>query len=106
MFCGATGATTRRAHNGAKHHKLYKRLQLATSQLVFALQRLRNQGSLVLVMHKLESFNTAEVIRTFTKCLSVRLFKLKTKHAITSSFYMVAIGVDTQSKEMQLAIIK
>ena len=106
VFCGATGATTRRACAGAEHHEPHKRLRLATSQLVFALQRLRNQGSLVLVMHKPESFDTAEIIRTFTKCSSVRLFKSKTKHAITSSFYMVAREVDTQSEEMQSAIVK
>jgi 23S rRNA U2552 (ribose-2'-O)-methylase RlmE/FtsJ len=107
VFCGATGATTRRAHAGDEHHESHKkRLRLATSQLVFALQRLRNQGSLVLVMHKSESFDTAEVIRTFTKCSTVRLFKSKTKHAITSSFYMVAMEVDTRSEEMQSAVVK
>jgi 23S rRNA U2552 (ribose-2'-O)-methylase RlmE/FtsJ len=106
VFCGATGAKTQHSHAGAQHHKSHGRLRLATSQLVFALQRLRNQGSLVLVMHRPESFDTAEVIRTFTKCSSVRLFKSKTKHAITSSFYMVAMEVDTQSEEMQSAVIK
>jgi 23S rRNA U2552 (ribose-2'-O)-methylase RlmE/FtsJ len=106
VFCGATGATTRHADAGAEHHESHKRLRLATSQLVFALQRLRNQGSLVLVMHKPESFDTAEVIHTFTKCSSVRLFKSKTKHAISSSFYMVAMKVDTQSEEMQAAVVK
>jgi hypothetical protein len=106
VFCAATSATTQRAHVSPKHHKSRKRLRLATSQLVFALQRLRNQGSLVLVMHKPESFNTAEVIRTFTKCSSVRLFKSKTKHAITSSFFIVAMEVDTQSEEMQSAVVK
>ena len=106
IFCGATGATTRLEHTGAKYHESHKRLRLATSQLVFALQRLRNQGSLVLVMHKPESFDTAEVIRTFTKCSHVRLFKSKRKHTITSSFYMVATEVDTQSEEMQSAVFK
>jgi 23S rRNA U2552 (ribose-2'-O)-methylase RlmE/FtsJ len=106
VFCGATGATTRRGHAGAEPHESYKRLRLGTSQLVFALQRLRNQGSLVLVMHKPESFDTTEVIRTFTKCSIVRLFKSKTKHAITSSFYMVAMEVDTQSEEMQSAVVR
>jgi 23S rRNA U2552 (ribose-2'-O)-methylase RlmE/FtsJ len=106
VFCGATRATTQRAHAGTEHHESHKRLRLATSQLVFALQRLRNQGSLVLVMHKPESFDTAEVIRTFTKCSSVRLFKSETKHAIKSSFYMVEMEVDTQSEEMQSAIVK
>ncbi|KAL1595004.1 hypothetical protein SLS59_008555 [Nothophoma quercina] len=105
VFCGATGATTRRAH-ADEDYDSHKRLRLVTSQLVFALQRLRNRGSLVLVMHKPESFDTAEVIRTFTKCSRVRLFKSKKKHAIKSSFYMVAIEVDTQSGEMQSAVVK
>lgn len=106
VFCGATGATTRRAHAGDENHESRKRLRLATSQLVFALQRLRNQGSLVLIMHKPESFDTAEIIRTFTKCSSVRLFKSKLKHAITSSFFMVAMHVDTQNEEMQSAVVR
>jgi hypothetical protein len=106
VFCGATGATTRLEHAGAEHHGSHKRLRLATSQLVFALQRLRNQGSLVLVMHKPESFDTAEIIRTFIKCSRVRLFKSKRKHAITSSFYIVATEVNTQSEEMRLAVVK
>jgi 23S rRNA U2552 (ribose-2'-O)-methylase RlmE/FtsJ len=106
VFCGATGAKTQRANASAEHHKSHEWLRLATSQLVFALQRLRNQGSLVLVMHRLESFDTTEVIRTFTKCSNVCLFKSKTKHAITSSFYMVAMEVDTQSEEMQSAVVK
>jgi 23S rRNA U2552 (ribose-2'-O)-methylase RlmE/FtsJ len=106
VFCGATGATTRHVDAGAENYASHKRLRLATSQLVFALQHLRNQGSLVLVMHKPESYDTADVIRTFTKCSSVRLFKSKTMHAIKSSFYMVATEVDTQSEEMQSAVVK
>ena len=106
VFCGATGATTRRACAGAEHHEPHKRLRLATSQLVFALQRLRNQGSLVLVMHKPESIYNAEVIRMLVKCSSVRLFKSKTKHAIKSSFYVVATEVKTQTEEMKLAVAK
>lgn len=74
--------------------------------MVFVIQRLRNQGSLVLVMHKLESFDAADVIRTFSKCSNVRLFKSKRKHTITSSFYMVATEVNTQSEEIELAVVK
>jgi hypothetical protein len=106
VFCGATGAKTQLERTDAEHHELHKRLRLATSQLIFALQRLRNQGSLVLVMHKPESFDTAEIIRTFIKCSRVRLFKSKRKHAITSSFYMVATEVNTQSEEMRSAFVK
>ena len=40
------------------------------------------------------------------KCSSVRLFKSKTKHAIKSSFYVVATEVKTQTEEMKLAVAK
>jgi 23S rRNA U2552 (ribose-2'-O)-methylase RlmE/FtsJ len=106
VFCGATGARTEHVPADAEHHESHNRLRLATSQLVFALQRLRDQGSLVLVMHKPESFDTADIIRTFTQCSTVRLFKSKKMHAIKSSFYMVATKVNMQSEEVQSAIIK
>lgn len=40
------------------------------------------------------------------KCSSVRLFESKTKHAIKSSFYVVATEVKTQTEEMKLAVAK
>ena len=57
-------------------------------------------------MHKPESIYNAEVIRMLVKCSSVRLFKSKTKHAIKSSFYVVATEVKTQTEEMKLAVAK
>jgi 23S rRNA U2552 (ribose-2'-O)-methylase RlmE/FtsJ len=103
VFCGATA---QRAHARADYRESSERLQLVTSQLILALQRLRDHGSLVLVLHKPEAFNTADVIRTFTRFSSVSLFKPGKKHAIRSSFYMVATKVETQSKEMQASIVK
>ncbi|KAF1828722.1 hypothetical protein BDW02DRAFT_593085 [Decorospora gaudefroyi] len=89
VFCGAT---VQRAHARADYRKSQERLRLATRRLVVALQRLLDQGSLVLVLYKPEAFCTADIIRT-------------KKHAVRSSFYMVATSVDMQSKETQSAIL-
>jgi 23S rRNA U2552 (ribose-2'-O)-methylase RlmE/FtsJ len=103
VFCGAT---VRYVQARAEYRESHERTRLVTSQLVVALQRLRQRGSLVLVMHKVEAINTAEIIRTFTKCSKVRLFKPEKKFAIKSSFYMVAMEVDTENKDLQSAILK
>ncbi|KAF1347199.1 hypothetical protein EJ07DRAFT_160453 [Lizonia empirigonia] len=102
IFCGATAQC---AHTRADYRDSQERLRLVTSQLVVALQRLRHHGSLVLLMHKPEAFDTAEIISVFTKISNVCLFKPRKKHAIRSSFYMVVTGVDTQSEKTQLAIL-
>jgi 23S rRNA U2552 (ribose-2'-O)-methylase RlmE/FtsJ len=102
VFCGAT---VQLAHARADYRESQERLRLATSQLVVALQHLRDHGSLVLVLHKPEAFYTAEIIRTFTRFSNVPLFKPRKKHAVRSSFYMVATSVDMQSKETQSAIL-
>ena len=101
VFCGATA---QRAHARADYRDSRERLRLVTSQLVVALQRLRAHGSLVVVMHKPEAFDTAKIISVFTKFSNVCLFKPRKKHAVRSSFYMVATGVDLRSEEAQSAI--
>lgn len=102
VFCGAAA---QRAHARADYRNSQERLRLVTSQLVVALQRLRHHGSLVLLMHKPEAFDTAKIISVFTKISNVCLFKPRKKHAVRSSFYMVATEVDLQSEETRSAIL-
>lgn len=69
--------------------------RLATSQLVLALSRIRPGGTLVMLMHKAEAWDSFQLLRVFSKIsTSVTLFKPQMKHAIRSSFYLVAKGVD------------
>jgi hypothetical protein len=71
-----------------------------------ALQRLRNNGSLVLVMHKLETLNVISIVQAFIKFPNVRLFKPKKTHVVRSPFYIVVTEVNMQSEQAQLAILE
>lgn len=48
-----------------------------------------------MLMHKPEAWDSVQLVRCFAKIsASVTLFKLLRNHAIRSSFYLVAKGVD------------
>jgi hypothetical protein len=103
IFCGAIA---QRAHTRAGYRESSEPVSLVTSQLVVALQGLCNYGLLVLVMHKPEGLDTISVVRAFTEFSNVHLFKPKKKHAVRSSFYMVAREVNLQSGQARLAILR
>ena len=72
-----------------------RRLQLA--QLVIAMEHLKNTGTLIAVLHKPESLDTAEILHTFSSFSDITLFKPDKAHAKRSSFYMVAKNVQPHS---------
>ena len=100
IFCGAA---VQRAHPRAEYRESRERLRLTISQLVVALQRIRENGSLVVLLHKPEAWNTMELINMFMRFSKVRLFKPRRKHAICSSFYMVATKIYPQTEAAQSA---
>ncbi|CAO2648220.1 Nn.00g074870.m01.CDS01 [Neocucurbitaria sp. VM-36] len=103
IFCGAA---VQRAHPRAEYRESRERLRLVTSQLVVALQRLRDDGSLVLLMHKAEAWDTIKIISMFSKLSKACLFKPRRKHAVRSSFYMITTNVHPRSEEAQSAIFE
>ncbi|KAK8095132.1 uncharacterized protein PG998_014356 [Apiospora kogelbergensis] len=101
IFCGAA---VQRTHSRAAYRDSCERLRLTTSQLVVALQRICDGGSLVVLLHKPEAWENIELIRTFTQFSNVYLFKPQRKHAIRSSFYMVATKVRPRHADALLAL--
>ncbi|KAJ5356532.1 hypothetical protein N7517_011141 [Penicillium concentricum] len=88
-----------RQHTRALYRESREAKRLATTQLALGLQHLRPGGTIVVLLHRLEAWNTVNLIWTFHKISSVRLFKPKTAHAKRSSFYMVATKVESQHPE-------
>ncbi|KAI0128774.1 hypothetical protein BJ170DRAFT_693591 [Xylariales sp. AK1849] len=91
-------------------HRLSYRLsselvRLVTSQLVLALQRIKKGGTLVCRFHKIEAVDTATYLQIFSTFSEIELFKPVRKHAIRSSFYMVAKNVQPQSPEALRAVV-
>lgn len=103
IFCGAA---VQRAHDRAEYRESRERLRLVTSQLIVAFQHLRDNGSLVVLMYKPEALDTTKIINMFSKFSKVRLFKPRKKHAVRSSFYMVAKEVRPRCEEAQSAILE
>ncbi|KAI1099453.1 hypothetical protein F4804DRAFT_345497 [Jackrogersella minutella] len=67
--------------------------RLAATQLALGLEHLREGGTMVVLLHKLEKYNTAKILWTLSKFATVRSFKPTKNHCIRSSFYMVATNV-------------
>ncbi|PHH60240.1 hypothetical protein CDD81_1940 [Ophiocordyceps australis] len=72
-----------------------ERLQLA--QLVIAMSHLKDNGTVIAVMHKPENHKTAELLRIFSSIADICLFKPNKVHSKRSSFYMVAKNVKPSS---------
>jgi hypothetical protein len=80
--------------------------RLLCAQLVIALMHLKPGGTLVILLHKPDRWNSARFIHTIDSFSSgtVCLFKLEKKHATRSSFYLVAKGVQSDHPEAKKAV--
>ncbi|KAJ5617070.1 hypothetical protein N7537_002184 [Penicillium hordei] len=93
-----------RQHSRAPYRESREARRLAATQLALGLQHLRPGGTLIVLLHRLEAWNIANLIWMFHKISLVRLFKPKKGHAKRSSFYMVATNVESQHPEAVEAV--
>lgn len=93
-----------RTHSRAEYREKREAWRLLTSQLVLALQRVKQDGKIVILLHKLEAWDTVLLLYTLRKFSSLQLFKPQRKHAIRSSFYVVAEQIQTQSPWFQASV--
>lgn len=95
-----------RTHSPALPKNGSEPTRLDCAQLVLALTRLRPGGTLVILLHRPDSWNCARLIRAVDAFSSgpVRLFKSVKKHADRSSFYLVAKGVQPDDRAAKQAV--
>jgi len=93
-----------RTHQRGDHRQPHKALRLTVSQLILALQRIRTGGTLIMLLHKIEAWHTAQLLYLFSQFSSVQVFKPKKKHAIRSSFYLIARHVQPDAVSAKLAV--
>lgn len=67
--------------------------RLACAQMILALQRIKEGGTIIMLLHKIDAWGAASILYTFSKFAAVQVFKPKSKHATRSSFYMIAKDV-------------
>ena len=95
-----------RTHARAPYREKREARRLTVTQLSLGLQQLKPGGTMVCLLHKLEAWDTANLIWKFCKFSSVRLFKPKKGHAKRSSFYMVATNINSQCPEAIEAVAR
>ncbi|KAK2759799.1 hypothetical protein FQN54_002533 [Arachnomyces sp. PD_36] len=95
-----------RTHTPKLPHPNFEAIRLTCSQLVIALTRLKSGGTLIMLLHRPESWDIARLIQTVDSFSDgpVRLFKPAKKHASRSSFYLVAKGVQPDSPKAKEAV--
>ncbi|EEH10373.1 conserved hypothetical protein [Histoplasma capsulatum G186AR] len=93
-----------RTHDRAAYRERREAKRLIVTQLALGLQQLRPGGTMVILLHKFEAWDTVNLIWTFWKFSSVRLLKPKAGHTKRSSFYMVAKDIQSRCLEAIQAI--
>ncbi|KAI1003827.1 hypothetical protein K3495_g4390 [Podosphaera aphanis] len=78
--------------------------RLLMSQLVLALTRIKSNGTLVLLLHNLDSWETIILVQTLNGFSSVELFKPRKAQGQTSLLYVVAKNIQAQGAEVNAAI--
>ncbi|KAI8957997.1 hypothetical protein F5Y11DRAFT_56264 [Daldinia sp. FL1419] len=82
-----------RTHTRASYREWREAKRLTTTQLALGLEHLRPGGTMVVLLHKLEAWDTVNCLWRFDKFSTVKLLKPQSGHAKRSSFYMVATNI-------------
>ena len=93
-----------RTHQRAQWREPHEALRLSVSQLILALQRIQKGGTLIMLLHKIEAWHSVELLYLFRQFSSVQVFKSRQKHAIRSSFYLIAKDVQPDSGAAKAAV--
>jgi 23S rRNA U2552 (ribose-2'-O)-methylase RlmE/FtsJ len=103
VFCGGTPTRNHRQHQ-APYREFVEGLRLSVSQLVIALNHIREGGTIVMLMHRPETWITCQSMYMLSKFSEIRPFKPRAAHKTKSSFYLIATDVKPRSIEAQDAV--
>ncbi|TVY81576.1 hypothetical protein LSUE1_G003403 [Lachnellula suecica] len=101
VFCDGMVLRTQKRES---HRETTEVTRLACSQLILALQRIKVGGTVVMLLHKIDSFPAANILYTFSKFAKVQAFKPQKKHSTRSSFYMIASKMQPDSEAAKAAV--
>lgn len=79
-----------RIHDRPAYRERREVQRLQHSQLALGLERVREGGTMVVLLHKVESWDSVQMLYTFRRFSRVRVFKPRVGHTKRSSFYMIA----------------
>ena len=105
VFCDGQVLRTHAPHL-ASYREQREAGRLICSQLVLAMQRIRPGGTLIMLLHKVEMWQTMRLLNTFNNIAQISLFKPIAGHAKRGSFYLIAKDVQPYRSEALAAIAK
>ncbi|KAK3612840.1 hypothetical protein LTR22_028432 [Elasticomyces elasticus] len=82
-----------RTHTRASYREAREASRLTVTQLALGLEHLKQGGTMIVLLHKVEAWRTVRLLHQFSKFSTVQLFKPTKAHATRSSFYMVATSI-------------
>ncbi|KAG9858515.1 NAD(P)-binding protein, partial [Aureobasidium melanogenum] len=82
-----------RTHQGPELKESIEPVRLTCAQLYLGLKRIRPGGTLVVLLHRINTARNFRIIHLFQKFSQVQLFKPATSHKMKSSFYLVAKNI-------------
>jgi hypothetical protein len=93
-----------RTQERASYRQQNEAIRLSTAQLILGMQRITQGGTLIMLLHKIDSWAAASILYSFSKFSKVQVFKPVKKHNTRSSFYMVAKAVNVESPAASTAV--
>lgn len=93
-----------RTHERSSYRQKKEARRLTNTQLALSLEHLLPGGTMVVLLHKIDAWDTIQIVQQFHKFATVKLFKPTTGHAKRSSFYMVASNVESRHPAVSEAI--
>lgn len=85
-----------RTHARSTYRERTEANRLICSQLILAMQRIRIGGTMIILLHKVDAWDSVMLLFQFNSFASIQLFKPKKAHGSRSSFYLVATNVNPQ----------
>ncbi|RDW71978.1 hypothetical protein BP5796_08012 [Coleophoma crateriformis] len=103
IFCDGNVLRTHQRPEYRKQREI-ETLRLNCSQLILALQRVHTHGTLVMLLHKVDYWDSLHLIYSFSKFADVSLFKPCRAFKARGSFYMIAKNIRPEDPAAQEVI--
>ena len=92
IFCDGQVLRTHACHRHPDR-EWHEAKRLTASQMIIAIQHVRPGGTMIVLLHKVEAWQTVKLLRAFDKFSDIQLFKPTVGHTSRSSFYMIAQNI-------------
>lgn len=93
-----------RTHARASYREHREARRLVSTQLALGLEHLVPGGTMVVLLHRVEAWDTVLCLQRFSRFATVRLFKPRAGHEKRSSFYLIAKDVQSDHEEAARAV--